>query len=102
MEKRGDAVIYLSTDQISSTSLTTDANGAEVSQVRYDPYGAVRWSSGTLPTDKNFTGQRSEGFGLMDYKARYYSSDLEHFIHLPRWKCNVVFKKQGRLYEKEY
>jgi RHS repeat-associated protein len=80
MEKRGDGVIYLSADQISSTSLTTDANGAEVSQVRNDPYGAVRWSSGTLPTDKTFTGQRAEGFGLMDYKARYYSSDLGHFI----------------------
>jgi hypothetical protein len=70
MEKRGDAVIHLSTDQISSTSLTTDENGAEVSQVRYAPYGAVRWSSGTIPTDKTFTGQRSEGFGLMDNKAR--------------------------------
>ena len=64
--------------------------------------GAVRWSSGTLPTDKTFTGQRSESLGLLDYKARYYSPDLGYFIHLPRWKCNVVFKKQGRLYEKEY
>ncbi len=80
MEKRGDAVIYLSTDQISSSSLTTDANGVEISQVRYDPYGAARWSSGTIPTDKTFTGQRSESFGLLDYNARYYSPDLGHFI----------------------
>ena len=41
---------------------------------------AVRWSSGTIPTDKTFTGQRSESFGLLDYKARYYSPDLGHFI----------------------
>ncbi len=82
MEKRGDAVIYLSTDQISSTSLTTDANGAEISQVRYDPYGSVRWSSGTIPTDKTFTGQRSEGFELMDYKARYYAPQISQFIQL--------------------
>jgi RHS repeat-associated protein len=42
--------------------------------------GTVRWSSGTLPTDKTVAGQRAEGFGLMDYKARYYSPDLGHFI----------------------
>jgi hypothetical protein len=59
MEKRGDAVIYLSTDQISSTSLTTDENGTEVSRVRYDPYGAVRWSKGAIPTDKIFVIQSS-------------------------------------------
>jgi hypothetical protein len=59
MEKRGDAVIYLSTDQISSTSLTTDANGAEVSQVRYTPYSGDRWSSGTITTDKIFVIQSS-------------------------------------------
>ena len=26
----------------------------------YSPYGGVRWSSGILPTDKGFTGQRAD------------------------------------------
>ncbi|MDY7080554.1 MAG: RHS repeat-associated core domain-containing protein [Chloroflexota bacterium] len=38
-------------------------------------------STGTLPTDYTFTGQRNEaGIGLMDYHARYYDPALGRFI----------------------
>jgi RHS repeat-associated protein len=46
----------------------------------YYPYGETRYTSGPLPTDFGFTGQRSEGFGLYDYHARYYSPALGRFI----------------------
>jgi hypothetical protein len=61
----------LASDQVSSTSLAMDASGNLLSATRYLPYGAVRYQSGTLPTDKTFTGQRAD-FGLMDYQARFY------------------------------
>ena len=80
MRKAG-VVYYLHGDQLGSTSLTTNASGAEVARQLYYPYGEVRWSSGTLPTDYTFTGQRNEAsFGLLDYNARYYDSYLNRFI----------------------
>jgi RHS repeat-associated protein len=51
-----------------------------VAEQRYLPYGELRWSSGTLPTDFTFTGQRSEAFGLLDYNARYYDPLLGRFV----------------------
>jgi hypothetical protein len=41
-----------------TTSLILDANGAMVAEARHLPYGEERWSSGTLPVDCRFTGQR--------------------------------------------
>ncbi len=73
-------VYYLHSDHLGSASLVTTSGGAVHSQQRYTPYGAPRWSSGTLPTDYTFTGQRAESFGLMDYNARYYSPVMGRFI----------------------
>ena len=44
------------------------------------PYGAVRWSDGTLPTDYGHTGQRADTTGLMYYHARYYDAALGRFV----------------------
>jgi RHS repeat-associated protein len=80
MRKSG-VVYYLHGDHLGSTSLTTNANSTEVARQLYYPYGEVRWSSGTLPTDYTFTGQRNESsFNLMDYNARYYDPYLNRFI----------------------
>jgi RHS repeat-associated protein len=51
-----------------------------VAQTRYLPYGQEGWTDGTQPTDFTFTGQRREGFGLMDYQARYYDPRLGRFV----------------------
>jgi RHS repeat-associated protein len=41
------------------------------------PYGAERWSSGTLPTDYRFTGQRYDGYiKLYAMGARWYDYEL--------------------------
>jgi RHS repeat-associated protein len=63
----------------------TDANGTLTSQQRYLPFGEVRTdvSSPNVPaTDYGYTGQRNldNDIGLMDYKARFYSSYLMRFI----------------------
>ena len=78
--RQGDEVYYLHGDHLGSTSLTTDASGAVVAESRYLPYGQERWAEGTLPTDFTFTGQRGSDFGLMDYRARFYSPLLGRFV----------------------
>jgi len=77
----GGVIYYLHGDHLGSTSLATTAGGAIVpgSRTGYDPYGAVRYG-GALPTDFTFTGQRVEGFGLYDYRARWYDPALGRFV----------------------
>ncbi len=62
-----------------SASLSTNASGGKLTDMRYYPYGETR--SGTLATDRRYTGQRQEiGLGLYDYNARYYDPYLSRFI----------------------
>ena len=89
------AVEYFLGDHLGSTSITTDANGAKVSEMRYKPWGETRytWTAAISTTpayaltkyilrqaqDGAFTGQYSymgdpstgsgQGFGLMFYNA---------------------------------
>jgi RHS repeat-associated protein len=83
--RQGGVVSYLHGDHLGSASLTTDANGAPTSQLRYLPYGAPRpgYPTGSVPTDYRFTGQRSEEASLgslYDYGARMYSPVLGRFL----------------------
>jgi len=77
-------------DHLGSTSLSTDAAGNRVSELRYKPWGETRFSFGTLPTKYTFTGQFSymddpstqgitEGFGLMYFGARWLDPSLGRF-----------------------
>jgi len=89
---------YFLSDHLGSTSLTTDTNGNKVSEIRYKPWGEIRysWTSqpATTPSYKlssyTFTGQFSymddpttagttEGFGLMFYNARWYDPVIGRF-----------------------
>ncbi|MEW6402992.1 MAG: RHS repeat-associated core domain-containing protein [Chloroflexota bacterium] len=79
---------YFLTDHLGSIVAVTDASGTLTSQQRYLPFGQARTdvTSPNSPdsyTDLSYTGQRAldEGMGgLMDYKARMYSSSLMRFI----------------------
>ncbi len=72
---------YLLGDHLGSTSLTTDASGNVVSELRYKAWGEVRYSSGSMPTAYQYTGQYSyaSDFGLLFYNARWYDPYLNHF-----------------------
>jgi hypothetical protein len=66
-------VYYFVGDHLGSTSITTNANGAKVGELRYAAYGETRFSDGTTPTTLLYTGQRSEDsvglytqFGIKD------------------------------------
>jgi RHS repeat-associated protein len=92
------SVEYFLTDHLGSTSMTTNMDGGLVSEMRYKPWGEVRyaWTANqtTTPayelTRYTFTGQYSymddittqnvtEGFGLMYYNARMYDPALGRF-----------------------
>ncbi|MCI0554935.1 MAG: RHS repeat-associated core domain-containing protein, partial [Anaerolineae bacterium] len=72
---------YLLGDHLGSTSLTTDANGNVISEMRYKAWGETRYASGTTPTKYTYTGQYSyvSDFGLHFYNARWYDSSLSRF-----------------------
>ncbi len=65
---------------LGSTSVTANSSGTQTAQQTYYPYGTVRTTSGTLPTDYTFTGQRLDASdGLMYYGARYYDPAIGRF-----------------------
>ncbi|MCL5994893.1 MAG: DUF6443 domain-containing protein [Chloroflexi bacterium] len=73
-------VTFLHGDHLGSASLATSITGAKVGELRYMPFGEERTGFLGVPTDRTYTGQRRESFGLMDYGARYYSPRLGQFI----------------------
>ncbi len=77
-----DTVYYLLTDHLGSTSVTTDANGAKVAELRYKAFGETRTpeNAGTTPTLRRYTGQLQVDDGLYYYGARFYDSALGRFI----------------------
>ncbi|MBI3151966.1 MAG: RHS repeat-associated core domain-containing protein [Chloroflexi bacterium] len=79
--RTGSTLTYLLGDHLGSTSLTTDASGNFVSELRYKPWGETRYSSGTTATSYRYTGQREEvSFGLYFYNARWMDPALGRFV----------------------
>ncbi|MBI4304014.1 MAG: RHS repeat-associated core domain-containing protein [Chloroflexi bacterium] len=78
--KKGAALEYVHQDHLSSSSVSTDSSGAQVSSLKFFSFGAARSSTGTLGTDKKYTGQRLDGTGLYFYNARYYDAELGRFV----------------------
>ena len=78
----GGTLYFLHGDHLGSATLTTGASGNWVGEARYTPYGEMRrdYPRGVIPTDRRYTGQRQEAFGLYDYRARYYSPGLGRFV----------------------
>ncbi len=74
-------VEFLLGDHLGSTSLTVDSLAGNPRELRYYPWGEVRWSSGAIPTDYRFTGQQEvSSIGLYDYGARFYDPQLGRFV----------------------
>jgi RHS repeat-associated protein len=64
---------FLATDGLGSADVALNSNGSAIASELYAPYGAVRYSNGTMPTDYGFTGQHADATtGLDYYNARYY------------------------------
>jgi RHS repeat-associated protein len=71
---------YVMQDHLGSTSATASDAGVRTSTITYFPFGSIRATTGTVPTDKKFTGQRLDATGLYYYNARYYDTNLGRFI----------------------
>jgi RHS repeat-associated protein len=72
---------YILKDHLGSASVVTDASGTILGEQRYYPFGETRLTTGTIYTDKLFTGQREiTGLGIYHYQARFYSPKLGRFL----------------------
>ena len=72
---------YILKDHLGSASVVTNASGTVVGEQRYYPYGETRFTTGTIFTDKLFTGQREiTGLGIYHYNARFYSPKIGRFL----------------------
>ena len=78
----GNSLYFVHTDHLGSISAVTSVTGTVVARQYYLPFGGTRpGGTGSMPTDKAFTGQRrDDSTGLMFYQARYYSSSVGRFI----------------------
>ncbi len=76
----GGAFSYLRSDGLGGAQVALDGSGKAQASVLYDPYGSVRYSSGTMPGNYGFTGRRADAAtGLDDYNARYYDAVAGQF-----------------------
>jgi hypothetical protein len=66
---------YLLGDHLGSTSLTVNTSGTKIAELRYEAWGEIRYTWGTTPTKRQYTGQINEtDLGLMFYNVRWYDS----------------------------
>jgi RHS repeat-associated protein len=77
-KRTGTELSYIHQEHLTGTALVTSDNGTSLGAMKYYPYGETR--SGSVPTDKKFTGQRLDATGLYYYNARYYDPNIGRFI----------------------
>jgi hypothetical protein len=59
--REGTDLEYMHQDHLSSTSVMNDMNGDSLGAIKYLLFGETR--SGSIPTNKQFTGQRLDDAG---------------------------------------
>jgi RHS repeat-associated protein len=79
--RKAGVLQYVLGDHLGSTSVVLNDDGTVDSEARYYPYGVTRWSSGTLPTDYRFTGERLEqSLDIYVMGARWFDPSLARWI----------------------
>jgi RHS repeat-associated protein len=79
--RQGTTLRFLLGDHLGSTALTVSSTGTKVGELRYHPWGETRFSDGSTPTQRRFTGQiLDSATDLYYYGARYYDPGLGRFI----------------------
>jgi RHS repeat-associated protein len=77
----GSTLYYVLKDHLGSASVVTNTSGTIVGEDRFYPFGETRFTTGTMYTDKLFTGQREIAeLGIYHYDARFYSPKLGRFL----------------------
>ncbi len=68
---------WLLSDHLGSTSITANSSGNKVAELRNKAWGETRYTYGTTPTRRQYTGQINEpGIGLYFFNARWYDAAL--------------------------
>ena len=79
--EKGGSLTFFHQDHQGNSALMTDANGFEIKNIVYMPYGSDAEVSGTGDEPKyRYTGQERDQTGLYYYGARFYDSDLGRFL----------------------
>jgi len=77
---KSGTLYWLLADHLGGTAITV-SGATETGDVKYYPFGANRFTSGTTPTSFKYTGQRQESaIGLYYYGARWYDPALGRFV----------------------
>jgi RHS repeat-associated protein len=81
---------YLLSDVLGSSTIALDSTGTTQAVQLFAPYGAIRYSQGTMPTTYNFTGQRLDSqTGLLYYNFRYYDPVSGRFVRADTTQTNA-------------
>jgi RHS repeat-associated core domain len=70
---------YLVKDFLGSTTMALDNAGNVTATKLYAPYGAPRYSTGTMPTTRSYTSMVNDPSGLFYDHARYYDGQVGQF-----------------------
>ena len=73
-------VFSLLGDHLGSTSVVATSTGTLHSKQLYKPWGETWYTSGTLPTNYQYTGQQVTTIGLYFYGSRFYAPSLGRFV----------------------
>jgi len=84
-EGAAGALYWLFSDHMGSTTVAADSRGDKVGELRYTPWGELRYTWGTTPTRYRFAGQRQEALlggpdGLYFNNTRWYDAATGRFI----------------------
>jgi RHS repeat-associated protein len=79
--RQGSTLYYLLGDHLGSTAITANSSGSKSGELRYKAWGENRYTYGSTPTARRFTGQTEDAtIGLYFYNARYYDAALGRFV----------------------
>ncbi len=88
--RTGSGFSYLLSDVLGSSTIALNSDGSTQAVQLFAPYGAVRYSQGTMPTTHNFTGQRLDSqTGLLYYGFRYYDPVSGRFVRADTTQTNA-------------
>ncbi|GCE23168.1 hypothetical protein KDK_69680 [Dictyobacter kobayashii] len=82
---------YLMPDFLGSNSIALRSDGSVQAVQLFSPFGATRYSDGTMLSPFNFTGQRLDTqTGLLYYNARYYDATSGRFTSADTVETNAA------------
>ncbi|GCE23152.1 RHS repeat-associated core domain-containing protein [Dictyobacter kobayashii] len=82
---------YLMPDFLGSNSITLRSDGSVQAVQLFSPFGATRYSDGTMLSPFNFTGQRLDTqTGLLYYNARYFDVSSGRFTSADTVETNAA------------